>query len=56
MSELSTVCAVLAAGATSAIVDLQTRRVPNPLTLPLGTLVELDADERVLSVLEPAVR
>jgi muramoyltetrapeptide carboxypeptidase len=29
--------------------------VPNPVTLPLGTRVELDADERVLTVLEPAV-
>jgi prepilin peptidase CpaA len=38
MSELSTVCAVLAGGATSAIVDLQTRRVPNPLTLGIGAL------------------
>ena len=38
MSELSTVCAVLAGGATSAIVDLHTRRVPNPLTLGIGAL------------------
>lgn len=30
--------------------------VPNPITLPLGTMVELDADERVVHVLEPAVR
>ena len=30
--------------------------VPNPLTLPLGTRVELDVDERVLTVMEPAVR
>jgi muramoyltetrapeptide carboxypeptidase len=30
--------------------------VPNPLTLPLGTLIELDADQRVVHVLEPSVR
>lgn len=30
--------------------------VPNPITMPLGTRVELDADQRVLRVLEPAVR
>jgi len=30
--------------------------VPSPLTLPLGTLVELDADNRVLRALEPAVQ
>jgi muramoyltetrapeptide carboxypeptidase len=30
--------------------------VPNPITMPLGSQVELDADRRVLSVLEPAVR
>lgn len=30
--------------------------VPNPITLPLGTRVELDADQQVLRVLEPAVR
>ena len=38
MSELSTVCAVLAGGASSAIVDLYTRRVPNELTLGIGAL------------------
>jgi muramoyltetrapeptide carboxypeptidase len=30
--------------------------VRDPLTLPLGTRVELDADARTLRVLEPAVR
>jgi muramoyltetrapeptide carboxypeptidase len=30
--------------------------VPNPLTLPLGTQVELDADQQVVRVLEPAVK
>jgi len=30
--------------------------VPNPIAMPLGSLVELDADRRLLSVLEPAVR
>jgi muramoyltetrapeptide carboxypeptidase len=30
--------------------------VPNPIPMPLGTLVELDADQRVLRALEPAVR
>jgi muramoyltetrapeptide carboxypeptidase len=30
--------------------------VPGPITLPLGTGVELDADEGVLRVLDPAVR
>jgi muramoyltetrapeptide carboxypeptidase len=29
---------------------------PNPITLPLGTRVELDADRQVLRVLEPSVR
>lgn len=29
---------------------------PNPLTLPLGCMAELDADARTLTVLEPAVR
>jgi prepilin peptidase CpaA len=38
MSEISTVCAVLAGGASSAIVDLYTRRVPNGLTLGIGAL------------------
>jgi prepilin peptidase CpaA len=38
MSEPSTVCAVFAGGAVSAIVDLYTRRVPNGLTLGIGTL------------------
>jgi prepilin peptidase CpaA len=38
MSETSTVCAVVAGGAASAIVDLYTRRVPNGLTLGIGTL------------------
>ena len=38
MSEISTVCAVLAGGASSAIVDLYTRRVPNELTLGIGAL------------------
>ncbi len=38
MSEPSTVCAVLAGGASSAIVDLYTRRVPNRLTLGIGVL------------------
>jgi muramoyltetrapeptide carboxypeptidase len=30
--------------------------VPSPITLPLGALVELNADQRVVSVLEAAVR
>jgi muramoyltetrapeptide carboxypeptidase len=30
--------------------------VPHPITLPIGTLVELDADQRVVRVLESAVR
>jgi muramoyltetrapeptide carboxypeptidase len=30
--------------------------VAHPITMPLGTRVELDADERMLRVLEPAVR
>ena len=38
MSELSTVCTVLAGGASSAIIDLHTRRVPNLLTLGIGAL------------------
>jgi prepilin peptidase CpaA len=38
MSEPTTVCAVLAGGASSAIVDLYTRRVPNELTLGIGLL------------------
>ena len=38
MSDPSTVCAVLAGGASSAIVDLYTRRVPNELTLGIGAL------------------
>src|SRR5919108_6539894 len=38
MPDISTVCAVLAGGAASAIVDLYTRRVPNGLTLGIGTL------------------
>jgi prepilin peptidase CpaA len=38
MSETSTVCAVLAGGASSAIVDLYTRRVPNELTLGIAAL------------------
>ena len=38
MSEISTVCAVVAGGASSAIVDLYTRRVPNELTLAIGLL------------------
>jgi prepilin peptidase CpaA len=38
MSEPSTIFAVLAGGASSAIVDLYTRRVPNGLTLGIGAL------------------
>jgi prepilin peptidase CpaA len=38
MCEPSTVCAVIAGGAASAIVDLYTRRVPNELTLGIGAL------------------
>jgi prepilin peptidase CpaA len=38
MFEPSTVCAVLAGGASSAIVDLYTRRVPNGLTLGIGVV------------------
>jgi prepilin peptidase CpaA len=38
MSDPSTVCAVIAGGASSAIVDLYTRRVPNGLTLGIGAL------------------
>jgi prepilin peptidase CpaA len=38
MFEPSTVCAVLAGGTSSAIVDLYTRRVPNELTLGIGRL------------------
>jgi len=38
MSEPSTICAVLAGGAASAIVDLYTRRVPNVLTGGIGLL------------------
>jgi prepilin peptidase CpaA len=38
MSDLSTVCAVVAGGASSAIIDLYTRRVPNELTLGIATL------------------
>jgi prepilin peptidase CpaA len=38
MSEPSTVCVVLVGGASSAIVDLYTRRVPNGLTLGIGVL------------------
>jgi prepilin peptidase CpaA len=36
MSELSTVCAVIAGGVSSAAVDLYTRRVPNALTFSIG--------------------
>ena len=36
MSDPTTLCAVLAGGASSAIVDLYTRRVPNALTLTIG--------------------
>jgi len=39
-----------------ALVGYPCGHVPNPITMPLGTLVELDADQRVLRVLEPAVR
>jgi prepilin peptidase CpaA len=38
MSDPTTFCAVLAGGASSAIVDLRTRRVPNELTLAIGAL------------------
>jgi prepilin peptidase CpaA len=38
MSEPLVVYAVLAGGATSAVVDLYTRRVPNGLTLAIGML------------------
>ena len=38
MSDPSTVCAVVAGGASSAIIDLYTRRVPNELTLGIAAL------------------
>ena len=38
MSDPTTLCAVLAGGASSAIVDLRTRRVPNELTLAIGAV------------------
>lgn len=39
-----------------ALVGYPCGHVPNPITLPLGALVELDADQRVIHVLEPTVR
>src|SRR5438552_877582 len=53
MSELSTVCAVLAGGAASAIVDLYTRRVPNLLTLGIGALGVALAAMRMTGVSVP---
>jgi muramoyltetrapeptide carboxypeptidase len=38
------------------LIDFPFGHVPSPLTLPLGTRVELNADERTLRVLDPAVR
>lgn len=38
------------------IVGFPFGHVPNPLTLPLGCLAELDADAGALTLLEPAVR
>ena len=29
--------------------------VPNPITLPLGAMVEIDVDQQVLRALEPTV-
>jgi prepilin peptidase CpaA len=53
MSETSTVCAVLAGGAASAIVDLHTRRVPNALTLGIGVLGVALAAMRLTGVSVP---
>src|SRR6266566_5213538 len=53
MSETSTVCAVLAGGASSAIVDLYTRRVPNELTLGIGALGVTLAAMRMTGVSVP---
>jgi prepilin peptidase CpaA len=53
MSEPSTVCAVLAGGAASAIVDLYTRRVPNGLTLGIGSVGVALAATHVTAVSVP---
>jgi len=53
MSDPSTVCAVLAGGASSAIVDLYTRRVPNLLTLGIGALGVALAAMRMTGVSVP---
>jgi prepilin peptidase CpaA len=54
MSEISTVCAVFAGGVSSAIVDLYTRRVPNGLTLAIGSLGVALAAMRLTGVSVPA--
>jgi prepilin peptidase CpaA len=53
MSETSTICAVLAGGAASAIVDLRTRRVPNALTFGIGALGVALAAMRLTGVSVP---
>jgi muramoyltetrapeptide carboxypeptidase len=39
-----------------ALVGYPFGHVPHPVTMPLGTRVSLDADQRLVNVLEPAVR